>query len=105
LKSVQSLPQWIGFFLLIIGFMFLVPLIALMHIYSIPELWQKVIVDTGWHYMMFLWIVADIFLVGLIFAYAGEIIWYKDKEAEVKSIKENADASEFKPKESEVEEE
>ena len=97
MKSVQALPIWMGFFLLVIGFMFLVPLIALMHIYSIPDLWNDVIVETGWHYMMLLWVVADIFLVGLIFAYAGEIIYYNDKRSESRSIKENAEASEHKP--------
>jgi len=99
MKSVQALPIWMGFFLLVIGFMFLVPLIALMHIYSIPDLWNEVIVETGWHYMMLLWVVADIFLVGLIFAYAGEIIYYNDKRSESRSIKENAESSKFQPKE------
>lgn len=97
MKSAQSLPVWIGMFLFILGFMFLVPLIALMHIYSIPALWDTVIVETGWHYIMLLWVVADVVLVAFIFAYASEIVFYRDKKAEGKSIDENADESKFKP--------
>jgi len=103
MKSAQALPQWIGMFLFILGFMFLVPLVALMHIYSIPELWETVIKETGWHYIMMLWVIVDVVLVAFIFAYASEITFYRDKKADGKSIEENADESEFKPKESEVE--
>ena len=97
MKSAQALPQWIGLFLFCIGFMFLIPLLALMHIYTIPALWDTVIVETGWHYIMLLWVVADIVLVAFIFAYASEITFYRDKKAEGKSIDENAEESKFKP--------
>ena len=97
MKSTQALPQWIGMFLFILGFMFLVPLVALMHIYSLPELWDKVIIETGWHYIMLLWVVADVVLVAIMFAYASEIVFYRDRKAEVKSIDEKASESKFKP--------
>lgn len=97
MKSAQALPQWIGMFLFALGFMFLIPLIALMHIYSLPVLWEKVIVETGWHYIMLLWVVADIVLVAFMFAYASEIVFYRDKQSEVKSIEEKANESKFKP--------
>lgn len=106
MKSAQALPQWIGMFLFCLGFMFLVPLIALMHIYSIPELWEAVTKETGWHQIMLLWVVADVVLVAVIFAYACEIVFYRDKEADGKSIEQKAEESKFKPEpvDSEVEE-
>ena len=103
MKTAQSLPQWIGMFLFVLGFMFLVPLLALLHIYSLPELWEQVIKETGWHYIMLLWVVVDIILVAVILAYACEITFYRDKRAEGRSIDENAEKSDFKPKKTEVE--
>jgi hypothetical protein len=97
MNSAQALPQWIGYFLFLLGFMFLVPLIALMHIYSIPELWDIVILETGWHYIMILWVVADVVLVSVIFAYASEITFHRPKELDERSIDENAKDSKFKP--------
>lgn len=97
MKSAQALPQWMGMFLFCLGFMFLIPLIALMHIYSIPELWEVVTEETGWHQIMVLWVIGDVVLVAVMFAYASEIIFYRDKKAEGKSIDENAKESKFKP--------
>lgn len=97
MKSAQALPQWMGMFLFCLGFMFLIPLIALMHIYSIPELWESVIKETGWHHIMLLWVIADVVLVAVMFAYASEIVFYRDKDADGKSIEENAEESKFKP--------
>lgn len=99
MKSVESLPSWMGVFLLIIGFTFLVPLIALFHIYMIPDLWKLVIETTGWSFMIIAWIIIAVVLVAVIFAYGIEIIWYHDKKSDIKSIDENAEKSKFRPKE------
>ncbi len=96
MTDVQSLPKWIGFFLLGLGFMFLIPLFAMVQIFLNSELWFQVIEDTGWSHFMILWVVADMLIIVVMFAYAGDIIYYNYKD---KTIEEKAEESEFKPRE------
>jgi len=97
MASVEALPRWMGVFLLIIGVVFLIPTLAIIHLYLTPDLWDMVVEELGWSYFMIGWVIGSFIIIAIAFAYGSEIIWYSDSKANVKSIEEKAEASEFKP--------
>ena len=97
MTNVEALPRWMGVFMLIMGVVFLIPTLAIIHLYLTPDLWDMVVEELGWSYMMIGWVIGSFIVIAIAFAYGSEIIWYTDSKANVKSIDEKAEASEFKP--------
>lgn len=64
---------------MIVGTLFFVPLLAMVHIFSIPELWVLVVELTGWSWLMIGWVLLDVMLVAILWGYGAEIIYYHDK--------------------------
>lgn len=68
-----------GIILIGVGLVMFVPSLALIHIFSIPELWNEVARTTGWSFIMLGWAFVSATVIAIVMAYGVEIIWYHDK--------------------------
>lgn len=91
LNNAHALPRWMGIFLLILGVIFFINPLAIIHIFTIPELWNDVIQETGWSYFMIGWAFASITIIAIIFGVGADILYYHDKHSEPKEQKDYKD--------------
>ncbi len=79
-RNIHAVPRYMGFILIAVGMIFLVSLLAMIQIWSISELWEQVLEQTGWSPLIIGYVFASLTIVALMIAYGAEIVYYHDKD-------------------------